>query len=60
MRRDEGQCVNSLEEKTMLNTNYVVVYPQSTLTLRMFFPNHVVVEFFGFFSYGFKPQLQPC
>ena len=45
MRREEGQCESSLGEKTLLNTNPVAVYPQTTLMLYMFFYNHVVVEF---------------
>lgn len=56
MRREEGQCESSLGEKTLLNTNPVVVYPQTTLTLYMFFYDHVVVEFkiYIFFSLWFQ------
>lgn len=45
MKREEGQCKSNLGEKKVLNTNHVVVYPQTTLTLYRVFYNHVVVEF---------------
>lgn len=51
MRREEGQCESSLGEKTLLNTNPVVVYPQTTLMLYMFFYDHVVVEFKIYFFF---------
>lgn len=58
MKRDEGQCENNLGEKMVLDPNHVVVCPQTTLTLYMFFYNHIVIGFKKFFfkPYGFKSQ----